>query len=277
VSEDRAREARQQALDDALAGLGSLLVAYSGGVDSAYLAARAYRVLGGRMLAVTADSASLSEHQRSIAVQVAREVGFAHRLVPTRELLNPLYARNAPDRCYHCKAELFLTLRPLALAFGYAHVAYGLILDDLSDFRPGQRAAREAGALQPLADARLDKQDVRALSSAMGLPSAELPASPCLASRLAYGVSATAEALLRVERAEAGVRQMGFRELRVRDLGGRARVELARGELDRLSDPALRARVVAVVSEAGFDEVEIDPAGYRSGRLNEALLGPPAL
>jgi uncharacterized protein len=264
-------DAKRDALEGVLGGLGSVLVAYSGGVDSAFLAVFAHRVLGARALAVTADSESLAAEQRELAISVARRFGFAHRVVRTHELENPLYARNHADRCYHCKSELFETLVPLARAEGLAHVAYGLIVDDLSDFRPGQRAAAEAGARAPLAEAGLTKADVRALSRELELPTAELPASPCLASRLPYGTPVTLAALRRVEHAEAGVRALGFRELRVRHLGERARVEIAPQEMPRLAEPGVRDSVLAALRAAGYVEGVIDPEGYRRGRLNEAL------
>jgi len=271
VSTEAGLAAKRDALERILQQAGSLLVAYSGGVDSACLAVFAHRVLGTRALAVTAVSESLSGEQRELALDVARRFGFAHRLVRTAEMENPLYVRNHADRCYHCKSELFRHLLPLAEAEGFRHVAYGLIVDDLADFRPGQRAATEAGVRAPLAEAGLTKADVRSLSRALGLPTAELPASPCLASRLPYGTPVTAEALRRVERAEAGLRALGFRELRVRHLGEAARVEIAPLELPRLEDPRTREAVVAAVREAGYADVAVDPQGYRRGRLNEAL------
>lgn len=264
-------DARQRALDRILVELQSVIVAFSGGVDSSYLALRAHQLLGRRALAVTADSESLAGWQREQALELARRFGFAHRLLRTEELGNPLYSRNQADRCYHCKSELFRELLPLAAAEGYRHLAYGLIVDDLADFRPGQRAAAEAGVRGPLAEAGMTKADVRRLSRELGLPTWDQPASPCLSSRVAYGLTVSAPVLRQVERAEDALRRLGFREFRVRHLGVAARVEIAPAELPRLRDQVLRAAVERGVREAGYADVQIDPEGYRRGRLNEAL------
>ncbi len=251
--------------------MGSVVVAFSGGVDSAYLALRAHQVLGPRALAVTADSASLAEVQRRQAARLAADFGFAHRFLHSAELEDERYVQNAQDRCYYCKSELFRQLTPLAQAEGYAWIAYGLIADDMSDIRPGHQAAVEAGVRSPLAEAGLSKEDIRTLSRALGLPTWDLPASPCLASRVAFGIPVTAQVLGRVEAAEDQVRALGFREFRVRHRGDQASIEIATSEMGRLNDPGLREALLSAVRETGYREAVLDPRGYGRGRLHEGL------
>jgi uncharacterized protein len=262
---------KKKALEDALRGYGSVVVAYSGGVDSAFLTAVAHDVLGPRALAVTAVSPSLARREREGAEALARRYGWRHRTVESHEVERPEYARNAGDRCYWCKDELFEVLAPLAKELG-APVAVGTNTDDLGDHRPGLRAARERGVRSPLVDAGMSKADVRALAAERGLPVADKPASPCLASRVAYGVEVTPERLARVDAAEEAVRELGFEVLRVRDHGDLARVELPVEDLDRAA--SLRAELHARLSGLGFRFVTLDLGGFKSGSLNAALRPP---
>lgn len=260
-----------RALEDRLAGLDNLMVAYSGGVDSAYLAATAHRVLGSRMLAVLADSASLARRDMEQARAFAESIGMPLRVVQTEELDRPEYARNDADRCFHCKDELFDVMESLGAQLGFANIAYGMNADDTRDFRPGQRAARDHAVLAPLADAKLTKDEIRALARAAGYTLWDRPAAPCLSSRVEYGRTVTREVLEQIEKAEESLRQLGFREMRVRHHGNIARVEIARYELPRALSMEMLGAINAALRQAGFQYVTLDCAGFRSGSLNAIL------
>jgi uncharacterized protein len=262
---------KQQSLFRALAALDSLLVAFSGGADSAYLAWAAHTVLGQRALAVTALSPSFSAHDRQEAESFARATGLRHAWIETREFENPLYVANGADRCFHCKDELFARMEELAAARGFAALAYGINADDTHDFRPGHRAAAEHCVLAPLLDVRLSKSEIRALSRRAGLATWDRPASACLSSRIPYGTSVTPARLAQIERGEAVLRALGFRQFRVRAHEELARIEIAPEELPRGLDPELARRLSAAFKELGFTYVTLDLEGYRQGSLNDAL------
>jgi len=263
--------AKLHALESRLKQLGRLMVAYSGGVDSAFLAATAHRVLGEKMLAVLADSPSLARRDMEQACAFARSLEMPLQVVATEELDKPEYARNDASRCFHCKDELFATMKTLGGKLGFNSIAYGMNADDTKDFRPGQRAAEEHAVLAPLAEAGLTKMEVRALAKAAGYSLWDRPAAPCLSSRVEYGRTVTREVLEQVERAEESMRQLGFRELRVRHHGELARVEIARNELPRALSMEMLDAITAALRQAGFQYVTLDCTGFRSGSLNAIL------
>jgi uncharacterized protein len=258
-------------LEAALRRSGGLLVAFSGGVDSSYLALAAHRALGDRALAVTALSPSYPASHRAAAEEVVARFGMAHRFVDTHEMESADYRANRPDRCYHCKTELFAVLGRVRDELGFAAVAYGVNVDDRGDFRPGHRAAEERAVLSPFLDVGLGKAEIRALSRAHGLPTADLPASACLASRLPYGTQVTPERLAQVDEGEERLRALGFRQLRVRHHGTLARVEIDPAELPCALEPEMAKRIVAALKPLGFQFVSLDLEGYRTGALNEVL------
>jgi uncharacterized protein len=262
---------KEQALFSSLEKLPSLIVALSGGADSAYLAWTAHQVLGDRALSVTALSASYSSYDREQLDLFLRSAALQHEFVETHEIDNPAYRANAADRCYYCKDELFSALDTLAASRNFAAVAYGINADDTSDFRPGHRAAHEHQVLAPLLDAGLRKAEIRTLSQRAGLPTWDRPASACLSSRLPYGTEVTPERLSLVERGEAALRALGFRQFRVRLHDKLARIELAPDELPRALSAEMAAAMANALKAAGFAYVALDLEGYRQGSLNETL------
>ncbi len=264
-------QTKLEALEAQLRQLGSVMIAYSGGVDSAYLAATAHRVLGDRMLAVLADSPSLARRDLEQAAAFAQHLNMPLRIIQTEELDKPEYQRNDASRCFHCKTELFEGMKALGAGLGYINIAYGMNADDTRDFRPGQRAAREHDVLAPLADAGLTKLEVRALARAAGYSLWDRPAAPCLSSRVEYGRTVTREVLSQVEQAEDSMRRLGFREFRVRHHGDLARVEIARAEMPGALTMERLDAITSALRAAGYQYVTLDCAGFRSGSMNAIL------
>jgi uncharacterized protein len=265
-------EIKEQRLYEGLRRVPSLIVAYSGGVDSAYLAYAAHRALGDRMLAVTALSASYSARDRAEAEACVARFRMPHEFIETDELANPAYRANHPDRCFFCKDELFDKLEALAAQRGFAAVAYGVNLDDQGDWRPGQRAAQNHRVLAPLLDAGLTKADIRELARRGGVPVWNRPASACLSSRIAYGIEVTPERLKIIEQGEEALRELGFRQMRVRYHDDIVRIEISPEEMPRALSPEMARKFVGIFKALGFKFVTLDLEGYRSGSLNTHLI-----
>ena len=264
-------ESKGERLQSNLRRLGRTLVAYSGGVDSAYLAWAARQALGDKMLSIIADSPSLARTQLSDAVAFAQEQSIPLEVVATSELDRPEYVRNDSERCFFCKDELFTLMEDLRQARGFDAIAYGVNLNDQGDFRPGQRAAANHRVVAPLLEVGLSKDEIRALAREAGLRVWDKPASACLSSRIEYGRPVTREALATVERGEDALRALGFRQLRVRHHGEIVRIEIAREELPRALDPAMAAKFTSIFKALGFKFVTLDVEGFRSGSMNTLL------
>ena len=264
--------AKSALLQTTLRDLDSVMVAYSGGTDSAYLAYAAHQALGEKMLAVIADSPSLPRAELAAALAFAAEHSIPIHILQTAELENPDYQRNDAQRCFHCKDELFTQMEQTRAARNFAHIAYGMNLDDRGEFRPGQQAATQHHAVSPLVTAELTKSEIRQLAREANLSLADKPASACLASRIEYGRPVTRENLSQIEQAEAALHAIGFAQVRVRHHGDLARVEIAREDLGRaLSLPVLE-KITAAIKPLGFLYVTLDTEGYRSGSMNDTLL-----
>ena len=271
--EELSLDEKDKRLRQLVRDFGSVIIAFSGGVDSAYLAYVASDELGERALAVTGDSASYPTFQRELADQLIRTFGIRHKMLLTDEFDDPNYTSNPANRCYFCKSELYDKLGALAAERGFQVICDGTNADDLGDWRPGRQAARERGVRSPFVECSMTKRDIRELSRRAGLPTWDQPASACLSSRIPYGEVVTIEKLSAVDRAEQSLRQLGFRQVRVRHHGDIARIEIAAEELPRALDPALSLRITTELKELGFRYVTVDLEGYRTGSLNESLTG----
>jgi uncharacterized protein len=262
---------KQEKLFSLLASMRRVIVAYSGGTDSAYLAWAAQRVLGDQAIAITADSASIPESHKKDAEAFAKECGISHEYIETREFDNPDYVKNDPNRCFHCKDELFSQLDAVGKSRGIEHIVYGVNVDDLGDYRPGQRAAKLHEVEAPLVDAGLTKAEIRELSRLANLSTWDRPAAACLSSRIPYGTPVTVENVKTVELGEEALRALGFRQFRVRFHGELVRVEVAKDELAKALTPQMAQAFVEIFKPLGFHYVTIDLEGYRQGSLNSVL------
>ena len=264
-------EEKERKLFADLKAMERVIVAFSGGTDSAYLAWAARQVLGNNAVAMTADSASLPESHKRDAEDFVRRFGIAHEYIETHEFDNPEYVRNDPNRCFHCKDELFTRLAEVGQARGYRHIIYGVNVDDLGDYRPGQNAAKKHEVAAPLADAGLTKAEIRELSRLADLPTWDRPASACLSSRIPYGTPVTIENVKTVETGEEEIKALGFRQFRVRFHGEVVRIEIAREEMEKALTMEMAGKLTAIFKKLGFKYVSLDLEGYRQGSLNEVL------